>query len=209
MDGLDATRLIRSMRGYGSAPIVALTADAFSEDRERCLAAGMSAHLGKPVTLAKLAIVLTQWLHDPTDPTQEVERQGSWVNNELSKALMLISGIEVPAIWCSSSEQLTNYCSLFKRFIHTASDEVLRLHNDLAAGNHDAARVLAHQIRGFSGFVGAQRVASLMGEVDRGLRTGASVSVITYLVNQCESELARLNDEFNALPMSLLESLPA
>ena len=209
MDGLDATRVIRSLQGHGSTPIVALTADAFAEDRERCLAAGMSAHLGKPVTLAKLAVVLTQWLQTPAAPAQNMPRQGLLIDDELSRALMLISGIEVPAIWCSSPEQLMNYCSLVKRFIGTASDEIRRLKHDLAADNHDAARALAHQIRGFSGFVGAQRVASLIGEIDRGLRTCASPSVIAYLINQCESELARLNDEFNALPMGSLESAPA
>jgi HPt (histidine-containing phosphotransfer) domain-containing protein len=196
------------LQGHGSTPIVALTADAFAEDRERCLAAGMSAHLGKPVTLAKLAVVLTQWLQAPAAPAQNVLRQGPLIDDELSRALMLISGIEVPAIWYSSPEQLMN-CSLVKRFIGTASDEVRRLKHDLAAENHDAARALAHQIRGFSGFVGAQRVASLIGEVDRGLHTGASTSVIAYLVNQCDSELARLNDEFNALPMGSLESASA
>lgn len=52
MDGFAATREIRSLEAAGgrtSTPIVALTASAFREDRERCLAAGCDSHIPKPV----------------------------------------------------------------------------------------------------------------------------------------------------------------
>ena len=54
MDGLEATRLIRLLAGYESVPIVAMTANAFSADRERCLAAGMNDHVAKPVDPERL-----------------------------------------------------------------------------------------------------------------------------------------------------------
>ena len=59
MDGLEATRRIRAT-GFG-APIVALTADAMPEDAARCLAAGMQAHLAKPVSRAQLEKMLHRW----------------------------------------------------------------------------------------------------------------------------------------------------
>jgi len=50
MDGLEATRLIRCEDGYGNVPIIALTANVFEEDRRRCLAAGMTEFVAKPVS---------------------------------------------------------------------------------------------------------------------------------------------------------------
>jgi two-component system, sensor histidine kinase len=58
MDGLEATRLLREL-GY-QMPIVALTANAMAEDRTRCLAAGMTDFLAKPISLARLRECLTR-----------------------------------------------------------------------------------------------------------------------------------------------------
>ncbi|ATY32618.1 hypothetical protein CVN68_12065 [Sphingomonas psychrotolerans] len=62
MDGVEATRRIRAMGISGSElPIVALTANAYSDDVEACLSAGMQAHLAKPVPLADLDTILKKW----------------------------------------------------------------------------------------------------------------------------------------------------
>ncbi len=65
MDGIDATELIRSWErenALAPLPIVALTAGAFEEDRQRCFAAGMDAFLAKPLRLGDLVPVLARWL---------------------------------------------------------------------------------------------------------------------------------------------------
>jgi CheY-like chemotaxis protein len=56
MDGYEATRVIRQMEGVaGQTPILGVTANAFAEDRERCLAAGMDGHVPKPVSWQALS----------------------------------------------------------------------------------------------------------------------------------------------------------
>jgi signal transduction histidine kinase/CheY-like chemotaxis protein len=64
MDGYEATRLIRESEAPNAKtiPIVAMTANVFREDIEKCLAAGMNAHLGKPLVLAEILVILRTYL---------------------------------------------------------------------------------------------------------------------------------------------------
>ncbi|MCP9451922.1 MAG: response regulator, partial [Nitrospira sp.] len=63
MDGFEATRIIREREGAARhTPIIAMTANAMAEDRERCLRAGMDDFLSKPVTAQTLTAVLNRWL---------------------------------------------------------------------------------------------------------------------------------------------------
>ena len=62
LDGLDATRQLREIPGQQRIPILAMTANAFAEDRARCLEAGMNDFLVKPFDPKVLCSTLLRWL---------------------------------------------------------------------------------------------------------------------------------------------------
>ena len=66
MDGLEATRIIREIPAYRSTPIIALTAKAMPGDRQKCLDAGGSEYLIKPLDMDMLLSILRVWLYQPS-----------------------------------------------------------------------------------------------------------------------------------------------
>jgi len=62
LSGIEATRLIRAMPGNAEVPILALTANAFDEDRQACFAAGMNDFLVKPLDVPAFYATMLRWL---------------------------------------------------------------------------------------------------------------------------------------------------
>ena len=63
MDGYETTRELRSMTKFSKLPIIALTAKAMKGDKEKCLEAGMSDYIAKPVNLEQLLSLMRVWLY--------------------------------------------------------------------------------------------------------------------------------------------------
>ena len=62
MDGLEATRRLRQLAGFGDTPVVAMTANAFAEDRIRCMEAGMNDFIPKPCKPEQFYGTVLAWL---------------------------------------------------------------------------------------------------------------------------------------------------
>jgi two-component system sensor histidine kinase/response regulator len=89
MDGLEATRRIRLLPEYAVTPILAMTANAFEDDRERCLASGMNDFVAKPVDPEILYATMAHWLRLPATPsapllsrTNTVEADGEIIKRQ-------------------------------------------------------------------------------------------------------------------------------
>lgn len=99
MDGFEATRRIRNSGELGkNVPIVALTANAFAEDRDKCLAAGMSDYLSKPFTMDQIATKVERWLVSQQNVAAETvsdkTETGSSVTNATADLLRLAEAVK-------------------------------------------------------------------------------------------------------------------
>jgi PAS domain S-box-containing protein len=167
MDGLEATRCIRGLPGHATTPILALTANAFGEDRAACLVAGMDDHVAKPVDPAVLYGTLLRWL--PARFAGDMAQVASRPPNRDSTAhepgddttAPVISGLDVDLAIHRLGGRADLFWTALLQFARHYGDGLADVERQLACNDLAVIRRLAHSIRGASATIGATRLPHL------------------------------------------------
>ncbi|MFO1328185.1 MAG: response regulator [Rubrivivax sp.] len=189
LDGIEATRRIRALpdRAAATVPIVALTADAFTDTRERCLVAGMNSFLSKPVSREKLAALVRQLFGSagaaPVEPLEPLRHAGER------------DGQPAPLIDTSAvartRELLTpaRYAQVLGDFLDQAPGVVDRLRQAVRDAQPQELRLHAHATRGAALNLGLAALAATA----EGLQNGAAhlpAHEVARLVQRFDEQLA-------------------
>ncbi len=175
MDGLTATAHLRN--DGCTTPIVAMTANAFGEDRQRCLDAGMNDHVAKPVDPDTLYATLVKWLPDGNG-NQPMTRPTAPTEDETDKRriaeLAAIPGVDPKIGLHAVRNRLSSYLMLLQSFVDSHAKD-----HELLAGYKDAARWeeaqrLAHNLKGVAGTIGLTGISSAAATLNDALRKQAT-----------------------------------
>jgi signal transduction histidine kinase/DNA-binding response OmpR family regulator/HPt (histidine-containing phosphotransfer) domain-containing protein len=177
MDGITATKAIRSNPRFASLPIIAMTANAMDRDREMCLAAGMNDHLAKPIDPDKLHRALLQWIR-PRAASASASAASTSVSTFLSSAApgdLVIPGIDTMTALKRTGGNRKRYESLLLRFADFQSHAIDDIRAALAANDSLTAQRNAHSLKGASANLGANALAEVAAVAEAAIDSNDSV----------------------------------
>jgi two-component system sensor histidine kinase/response regulator len=178
MDGFTATRHVRELErreGRGKrVPIIALTANVMTEDRENCIAAGMDAHLGKPLEPSQLADCLGRYLKESD----------------------AIADVDLVAL-----RELTGGDAEFERelvetFISSGDQCLAEIVTALDASDLETIGKRAHALKGASANIHAHPLSAAASNLETAARANA-VQEIDGLVSQLKEKLRAVNAQLS------------
>jgi HPt (histidine-containing phosphotransfer) domain-containing protein len=195
MDGHQASRKIREQameKGIDAIPIIAMTAHAMKGDREKCLAAGMSGYVTKPINISKLFKTIDKWVKQKADAapvkSERPDRDKASADIVFPEKL---SGIDIEA----GLTRLSGNRTLFKKLLIEFGDRYThtgeKIRQAMETGDLESARRIVHTIKGMAGNLAAESVFEAAGKLEKAIRdkhTDIYDRCLTYF----EGELRRV-----------------
>jgi PAS domain S-box-containing protein len=187
LDGLEATRQIRQDLALQQLPVIAVTADVFTLERETAIAAGMSDVLVKPLRLNDLAACLRRWVA-PVVPDEAMDSGGSSADPvkgmdpaDVAETAAIktagypnVEGIDRDHAWQTTGGDAELFVHLLAVFREEYSDSPERIRGALAMGERQEAARRLHALRGAAAYLGALRLAEIAGALETALGQGES-----------------------------------
>jgi PAS domain S-box-containing protein len=172
LDGHAATVELRKDARFDKLPIVAMTAHALAEIRERCLREGMQDYITKPVEPEKLYATLARWIGQAVPPPLP-KRSAGVADGPTLPGLSTVSGIDSAYGLRHVAGNVALYVQLLDRFRATQRDAGAQIRADFQARHLLQAAARAHTLRGVAGNIGARELQTLAQSVEEGLGLAA------------------------------------
>jgi len=201
MDGFTATRLLREKPKLQALPIIAMTAHALVEERQRCLEAGMNDHVSKPIEPEVLFATLLRWAK-PRQVLAGVPKD-SFTKPADDVILPEIDGVDVASSIKRVAGNKRLYRDLLVQFAAKQGAADLQISAAIESGDRKLAEQIVHTVKGVAGNIGLGRVFTAAKKLERAIcEMDASVPA---LAEECALVLSR---QVQAIQQAMRHVLP-
>jgi two-component system, sensor histidine kinase and response regulator len=190
MDGYQATRKIRSEARFANLPIIAMTAHATTEERERCLDAGMNDHISKPIDPSLLYETLSRF-YKQAESAQTVEIQKPAPKPiESQDEITNVEGLDTKDGLTRVGGNQKLYLKLLQQFVDQQASAPQLIAEALASKDFSTAERHAHTVKGVAGNLGAREIQQVAGTLEKLISSKAATNVQDDALHKLESVLS-------------------
>jgi two-component system sensor histidine kinase/response regulator len=210
MDGVTATKAIRSDPRFQSLPIIAMTANAMDRDRQICLEAGMNDHLAKPIDPQKLFDALLRWITPRV--RSAAAAQSAIAPRSISSPVVGSDSLTIPGVDTATALKRTGgsvkrYESLLHRFADSQATVVSDIRAALIAKDTPTAQRLAHSLKGAAANLGVSTLAQVAATAESAIDSNQGIPLaLETLSHSLDTSLAAIR---SALPKEIAADSPA
>ncbi|MEI6392805.1 MAG: response regulator [Verrucomicrobiota bacterium] len=207
MDGYQATAKIRGDARFATLPVIAMTAHATMEERQRCLAAGMNDHISKPIDPVALFETVARYYKPTTGAAPPATPAPAAAGALTSPELPEVEGLDAKDGLARVAGNRKLYLKLLRQFAEQQGPSVEQITAALAQGDSALAERLAHTLKGVAGNIGAKPVQIAAGALEKLIRNRATAAETDSALRQVAAALDPLLAQLRASP-SLPEPNP-
>jgi two-component system sensor histidine kinase/response regulator len=177
MDGISATKLLRTHLYLEKLPIIAMTAHALVEERQRCIDAGMNDHIAKPIDPDHMFSTILRWATPRANPTPETQAVVAVPLDEI--ALPPITGVNIADGLNRVAGNRRLYRDLLSQFAAKQAGAATEIAAALDANDRQTAERTAHTVKGVAGNLGITNVQAAAQKLEKAIReSDASCSAL-------------------------------
>jgi len=206
MDGYEAMRKIRSDLRWANLPVIAMTAHAMSEDREKSLQAGMNDQVNKPINPDELLEVIGKYIKTSSWITSDTNKSNHEWDNTEDLPWSKIPSIKYAEGLARVGSNLELYKKLLLQFRASNVQTLDNIKTALSKGDVKTSARLIHTVRGVATNIGANLLAAVASEFEMALMHG-SIAVNDGLLKKFSTSLAVVTDEIRVFEEALGISL--
>jgi two-component system sensor histidine kinase/response regulator len=207
MDGLTATAAIRRIARLQALPIVAMTANAMAEHRRSCMEAGMNDFLSKPINPDSLWSMLLKWIRPSgLSPIKQKMLPMPAVHGTPTDVPEGIKGLDARTGLRRMMGKKPLFVAMLRKFVAGQKSTVRTIRDAIVAGDHAAAQLAAHTLKGVSATIGATEIPGHADAVERALIERQPRKKIDLALEQLDGPMSELT---SSLETWLASAAPA
>ena len=191
MDGYEATRLIRAESHFSTLPIIAMTAHAMQDEKQKILKHGLDAVIAKPIDVQAMLETIGSFLGKQATvlPLAEISAAPPTVTEPV---IPNIAGLDIAAALRRLDGNKKLYLLALRFFLKDYSDAATATREALIAGNTELAGRKAHSIKGIAGTLGAVELEKMAQALENAIASGEPPASISAALERFSTELERL-----------------